>query len=75
MDAGQYTFAHPKPITMSVIIVLLPASLSIALLFLGAFLWSVRNKQYDDDYSPPRRILFDDRPGSPDNDPVKPTSK
>jgi cbb3-type cytochrome oxidase maturation protein len=60
---------------MSVIILLLLASLSVALIFLGAFLWSVRNRQYDDDYSPPRRILFDDAPGSPDHDNVKLTSK
>ncbi|GGA94750.1 cbb3-type cytochrome oxidase assembly protein CcoS [Puia dinghuensis] len=45
---------------MSVIILLLIASLSVALLFLGAFLWSVKNRQFDDDYSPSRRILFDD---------------
>jgi cbb3-type cytochrome oxidase maturation protein len=47
---------------MSVIILLLIASLSVALIFLGAFIWSVRNKQFDDDYAPPRRILFDDKP-------------
>ncbi len=47
---------------MSVILVLLAASLSVALLFLGAFLWGVRHRQFDDDYSPPRRILFDDAP-------------
>lgn len=45
---------------MSVIIVLLISSISIAAVFLGAFIWSVKNKQFDDDYSPPRRILFDD---------------
>lgn len=45
---------------MSVIIVLLIVSLSVASVFLVAFLWSVRNKQFDDDYSPPRRMLFDD---------------
>jgi len=60
---------------MSVIILLLLASLSIALIFLGAFLWSVGDRQYDDDYSPPRRILFDDQPPSPDNDHAKLTSK
>ncbi|HTR32198.1 MAG TPA: cbb3-type cytochrome oxidase assembly protein CcoS [Puia sp.] len=47
---------------MSVILVLLAASLSVALLFLGAFLWGVRHRQFDDDYSPPVRILFDDAP-------------
>jgi cbb3-type cytochrome oxidase maturation protein len=28
--------------------------------FLIAFLWSVKNGQYDDDYTPSVRILFDD---------------
>ena len=45
---------------MSVIIILLIASISVAALFLVAFIWSVKNGQMDDDYSPPRRILFDD---------------
>ena len=45
---------------MSVIIILLIASISVASLFLVAFIWSIRNGQMDDDYSPPRRILFDD---------------
>jgi cbb3-type cytochrome oxidase maturation protein len=45
---------------MSVIIVLLLASISVAALFLGAFIWSVKKGQFDDDYSPPRRILFED---------------
>jgi cbb3-type cytochrome oxidase maturation protein len=47
---------------MSVIIVLLLASIAVAALFLGAFIWSVKKGQFDDDYSPPRRILFDDTP-------------
>ncbi len=45
---------------MSVLIILLIASLSIALLFLGLFIWSVRDSQYDDGFSPPQRLLFDD---------------
>jgi cbb3-type cytochrome oxidase maturation protein len=45
---------------MSVIILLLIASISVASIFLAAFIWSVHNKQYDDEYSPPVRILFDD---------------
>ncbi len=28
--------------------------------FLIAFLWSVKDGQFEDHYSPPRRILFDD---------------
>ena len=51
---------------MSVIIVLLTASISIAAAFLGAFIWSVKKGQYDDEKSPPLRMLFDDTP-KPDN--------
>ena len=45
---------------MSAIILLLGASLSVAVLFLGAFVWSVKHHQFDDGFSPPHRILFDD---------------
>lgn len=45
---------------MSVIFILIIASLIVALGFLFAFLWSVRNGQYEDDYTPSVRILFDD---------------
>jgi len=45
---------------MSAIILLLGASLSVAVLFLAAFVWSVKHHQFDDGFSPPRRILFDD---------------
>lgn len=49
---------------MSVIIVLLAVSISVAALFLAAFLWGVRSGQFEDDYSPSSRILFDDKPSS-----------
>lgn len=52
-----------KP-TMSVIIILLIASVSVASLFLLAFLWSVKSGQFEDDNSPASRILFDDKPPS-----------
>jgi cbb3-type cytochrome oxidase maturation protein len=45
---------------MSVIILLLFASISVAGLFLAAFIWSVKSGQYDDEASPPIRMLFDD---------------
>ncbi|MBP7239096.1 MAG: cbb3-type cytochrome oxidase assembly protein CcoS [Saprospiraceae bacterium] len=45
---------------MSVIILLLLVSICIAGGFLVAFMWSVRDGQFDDDFSPARRILFDD---------------
>jgi len=47
---------------MGVIIILLIASISVAGGFLIAFLWSVKSGQFEDDYSPSSRILFDDKP-------------
>lgn len=46
---------------MSAIFILIAASLIVALGFLGAFIWSVKTGQYDDDYTPSVRILFDDK--------------
>jgi cbb3-type cytochrome oxidase maturation protein len=46
---------------MTIIIVLIIISLIIALGFLAAFLWAVKSGQYDDDYTPSVRILFDDK--------------
>ena len=45
---------------MDIIFFLVPASLFLALLALGAFFWSVLSGQLDDLDTPPRRILFDD---------------
>lgn len=45
---------------MSVIIVLIGISISVALLFLGAFIWAIKSGQYEDEHSPAIRILFDD---------------
>lgn len=47
---------------MSVIIITALNSLLIALLFLVGLLWGVKDGQFDDDYSPPNRILFDNEP-------------
>jgi len=44
---------------MSAIFLLIGASIVVAGGFLIAFLWSVKNGQYDDDYSPSVRMLFD----------------
>jgi cbb3-type cytochrome oxidase maturation protein len=49
---------------MSVIIILAIASVSIAALFLIAFLWGVKSGQYEDIQSPASRILFEDKPSS-----------
>ncbi len=45
---------------MSVMLVLIFFSISTALLFLIAFVWAVRNGQFEDDYTPSVRILLDD---------------
>ena len=45
---------------MSVLIVLILASLAVGLTFLGAFIWSVRSGQYEDTLTPSMRMLLDD---------------
>lgn len=45
---------------MSALFVLIGISIIVAASFLAAFLWSVIHGQYDDDYTPSVRILFDD---------------
>ena len=52
---------------MSVLILLIGVSLTVALTFLLAFLWASTSGQYDDDYTPSVRMLFDD--------PVTPTDQ
>ncbi|MCF8259708.1 MAG: cbb3-type cytochrome oxidase assembly protein CcoS [Melioribacteraceae bacterium] len=46
---------------MEVMIVLLAASILVALIFLGAYIWAVKSGQYDDRYTPSIRMLFDDK--------------
>lgn len=55
---------------MSVIVILIIASIIVAGGFLAAFIWSVKSGQYDDTYSPSVRILFDDTT-SPSKDSTK----
>jgi cbb3-type cytochrome oxidase maturation protein len=47
---------------MKVILLLIAISLLIALGFLISFFWAVKSGQYDDDFTPSVRILFDDDP-------------
>ena len=47
---------------MSVLFLLIGVSLAVAGGFLGAFLWATHDGQYDDDYTPSVRMLFDDPP-------------
>lgn len=45
---------------MTAIFLVLGASLGAAIMFLFAYLWSVKTGQFDDDYSPAIRILYED---------------
>ena len=45
---------------MSVILILILASLAMALIFLGAFVWSVRSGQFEDMTTPSMRVLLDE---------------
>jgi cbb3-type cytochrome oxidase maturation protein len=45
---------------MSVVILLLLASLAVGLIFVGAFVWAVRGGQYEDTLTPAMRVLLDD---------------
>jgi cbb3-type cytochrome oxidase maturation protein len=45
---------------MNILYFLVGCSVLMALIFLGAFIWSLKNGQHDDVYTPGVRILFDD---------------
>lgn len=46
---------------MTIIVALISISLTLALVFLGAFLWSLKTGQFDDTYGPSVRMLFEDK--------------
>jgi len=46
---------------MEIILVLIFFSIIIAGSFLLAFFWAVRNGQFDDQYTPSVRMLFEDK--------------
>jgi cbb3-type cytochrome oxidase maturation protein len=48
---------------MNILFLLIGVSLFAALIFLWLFVWSVRSGQYEDNYTPSVRILFDDDDG------------
>lgn len=45
---------------MGIIYLMLIVSLVIALFFLFGFFWAAKSGQYEDDYTPSVRVLFDD---------------
>lgn len=49
---------------MSALYILIGISILVALGFLSAFLWAMRKGQYEDDYTPSVRMLFED-PATP----------
>lgn len=51
---------HLETIAMAVLVLLIGISLLVAIGFLMSFFWSVKDGQYDDDYTPSVRVLFDD---------------
>lgn len=50
---------------MNSIFLLVPLGLGLLAIAIAAFVWAVRNEQFDDLDSPARRILLDDDPASP----------
>lgn len=50
---------------MEIIFFLLPLGLSLALIFLAAYVWAVRSGQFDDTTTPAYRILIDDEAVKP----------
>lgn len=56
---NAFRFA-PNQIGMSVIYLLLTISIIVAVVFFIVFIIAVRNGQFDDDYTPSVRILFED---------------
>lgn len=52
---------------MGIIYLMLIVSLVIALFFLLSFLWATKDGQYDDDYTPSVRMLFDDEDSKQNN--------
>jgi cbb3-type cytochrome oxidase maturation protein len=48
---------------MSVVLVLIAASLTMAVVFLGGFIWAVRGGQYEDTTTPSLRVLAEEDAG------------
>lgn len=46
---------------------MLIVSLGIALFFLALYIWATRSGQFDDDYTPSVRILFEDEQKQTEN--------
>lgn len=60
---------------MTIIYLLIGISILVAGLFLGSFIWAVRSGQYEDDYTPSVRMLFDDEEIKEQNPPSEKKKK
>ena len=56
-------FCHQN-VTVQIIYLLISVSLFIAIIFLLAFFWATKTGQFDDNYGPSVRILFEDEKGN-----------
>jgi len=56
---------------LSALVILILASLFVALGFLAAFIWAVKSGQFEDKYTPSMRMLFDDKKNKPQNKSTK----
>lgn len=52
---------------MFIILLLIGISVTVASGFLAAFLWAVKSGQYEDDYTPAVRMLFENETSSTPN--------
>ena len=57
---------------MNVIFILIAVSLMVAIGFLLTFIWTIKSGQFEDDYTPSVRILFDDEVNIIPEDDVSP---
>lgn len=55
---------------MKIMLLLILFSLTLAAGFLLVYLWAARNGQFDDDYTPAIRILFDEPVPGPAEEPT-----
>ena len=55
---------------MGIIVALIAISLTIAVMFLVVFYWSMKSGQYDDTYTPSVRMLFDEKQNKKPEDKV-----
>ena len=67
-DEGLQLLQNKTTTKMNILYFLIGCSVLVALVFLGAFFWALKNGQHDDVYTPGVRILFDDEVKSDKSD-------